>query len=293
MIDIAAGIVALVILLHRSRSLPSLRPAAAAVAAFACLDAGRLAWSPWAAAGVWPWSWADVIVHVAMPGLWMGLLVLPSSDERQRLGDRSACADAPESAGHARQDPAPCLPDGSPGAQSDRAHVAAHARGLAPLLAGLLYAAAALAARHWPPVREHWQGWLQAPRLAGLAMALWVVLRSAAERVAQADPPEPQLPPRGRLGCVGHRSGTANEGARNEEKRREGQDDEGLHEGQGAPDASAAQGRSPSTTIGLILAGSAGVLVVVGAWGDWAGVVRPGAALAWIAVAIVAVMARE
>lgn len=308
MIDIAVGLVALALLLHRARSFPSLRPVAAAVAAFALLDAARLAWSPWVAAGVWPWSWLDVLVVGAMPGLWMGLLqgqpLAPrrfGAGYRERRGVEPVAEHGSEEE-HGRDRPVLGAPDvEQPGVVDVREAVpesvledgvADHAPilpRLAPLVLCLLYASALLAARHWPPVREHWAAWLQAPRLAGLAMALWVVVRGKDES-PEEDPPQGAnrsglrgaawwLPAPGRP--LRPRSAFPVEG-RNFEATGPKIRSQGSH----LP-------RSPSTTIGLILAGSAGVLVVVGGWADWAAVVRPGAAMAWIAVAIVAVMAME
>lgn len=67
------------LLLTRSRSVPSLRTAARACLAFVLLDAARLAIDVGGRGG-W-WGWADVILFVAMSGPWAWLV-------SRRLTDR-------------------------------------------------------------------------------------------------------------------------------------------------------------------------------------------------------------
>lgn len=88
-VDQAVGVAVTLLLLTRSRSAPSLRPAAHACLAFVALDGARLAIDVGGRQG-W-WAWVDVGLWVGMSGPWAWLLCYDGrkprdASTRPRLG---------------------------------------------------------------------------------------------------------------------------------------------------------------------------------------------------------------
>lgn len=296
------------LLLTRSRSVPSLRPAARACLAFVLLDAARLAIDVGGRQG-W-WAWVDVAVWVGMSGPWLWLLQSkgpgpfdpgpeiphawllsfafllrllrrqrPVDQHPHRIGARDAkrrvlrgrpCVESLDHVFlHGASDISAPPDDGVHTDMMQRTMI--HVKAYQPAIALLSYSALLLIFRH--PLAPHWETALQAPRLAVGAWALWVGMRGRAEERGCL-PLEAGGRTRGASGTSPGATGAEHLGG---EGGADGGQDlvDGLH-------VRTLPHLPPSLAIGIALSLSAAASVVGGLWDpSWTGV-RVLSAAGWV-----------